>query len=183
MQGYLKALDFIMAEIFNIEIPFIDDPVDKMTSANFMRKSSPNVLVGDPYEKDSRFYGNAMVLMPKTVLVVDDEEIIIEISKRRLEERGYTVLIAGNGHEAFQVLKTKIPDLILLDVRMPEINGYTFIMEKVKIPEYVNIPVVILTAYNEMEPLFKRHAVKDYLLKPLKLQDVINKVIEIIGLP
>jgi CheY-like chemotaxis protein len=121
--------------------------------------------------------------MPKTILVVDDEEIIVEISKRKLEERGFEVLTAGDGIEAFLRLKSQIPDLILLDIQMPKMNGYSFIMEKDKIPEYVKIPVVVLTAYNEMEPLFKRHNIKDYLLKPLKLQDLIDKVVEIVGQP
>jgi two-component system alkaline phosphatase synthesis response regulator PhoP len=121
--------------------------------------------------------------MPKSILVVDDEAVVVEISKRRLEERGYEVFTATNGNEAFLQLKSRIPDLILLDVQMPQMNGYTFIMEKVKIPEYVDIPVVVLTAYNEMEPLFKRHGVKSYLLKPLQLHDVINKVVEVIGQP
>ena len=121
--------------------------------------------------------------MPKSILVVDDEVVVAEISKRKLEEHGYEVETAGNGDEAFQRLKSQIPDLILLDIQMPQMNGYTFIMEKDKFPEYANIPVVVLTAYNEMEPLFKRHHIKDYLLKPLKLQDLIKKVIEIIGQP
>jgi CheY-like chemotaxis protein len=119
----------------------------------------------------------------KSILIVDDETVVVEIAKRRLEERGYEVLTAGDGNEAFLRLKSKIPDLILLDIQMPQMNGYTFIIEKVKIPEYIDIPVVVLTAYNEMEPLFKRHHVRDYLLKPLKLQDVINKVTSIIGQP
>ena len=121
--------------------------------------------------------------MPKSVLIVDDEEVVVEIAKRRLEERGYQVETAGNGDEAFQRLKSKIPDLILLDIQMPQMNGYTFIMEKSKIPEYVKIPVVVLTAYNEMEPLFKRHGVLTYLLKPLKLQDLLDKVTGILGQP
>ena len=121
--------------------------------------------------------------MPKSILVVDDEPVVLEISKRKLEERGYEVHTAGDGNEAFLRLKSKIPDLILLDIQMPQMNGYTFIMEKAKIPEYANIPVVVLTAYNEMEPLFKRHGIKAYLLKPLKLQDLIDKVVEIVGQP
>jgi len=121
--------------------------------------------------------------MAKSILIVDDELIVVEISKRKLEERGYEVLTAGDGNEALLRLKSKIPDLILLDIQMPKMNGYSFIMEKVKVPEYVNIPVVVLTAYNEMEPLFVRHGIKAYLLKPLKLQDLINKVVEIVGQP
>src|ERR1039457_3279714 len=121
--------------------------------------------------------------MPKSILVVDDEPIVVEITKRKLEERGYEVHTAGDGNEAFLRLKFKIPDLIVLDIQMPKMNGYTFIIEKVKIPEYVNIPVVVLTAYNEMEPLFKRHRIEDYLVKPLKLHDLVNKVVGILGQP
>ena len=121
--------------------------------------------------------------MPKTILVVDDEPVVVEITKRKLEDRGYEVFTAGDGNEAFACLKTKIPDLILLDIQMPNMNGYTFIMEKSKTPEYTDIPVVVLTAYNEMEPLFRRHGIKAYLLKPLKLQDLIDKVVEFVGHP
>lgn len=121
--------------------------------------------------------------MPKSILIVDDETVVLEISKRRLEERGYEVQIAENGVAAFECLKSKIPDLILLDVQMPEMNGYTFIMEKSKVPEYAKVPVVALTAYSETEPLFKRHGVRAYLLKPLKLHDLIDKVVEIVGQP
>lgn len=119
--------------------------------------------------------------MPKCILVVDDEPVVVEIAKRKLEERGYEVMIAHDGIEALEALQKKIPDLILLDVQMPRMNGYTFIMEKVKVPQFAPIPVVVLTAYGEMEPLFKRHGVKSYLLKPLKLQELLEKVQTIIG--
>ena len=121
--------------------------------------------------------------MSKSILLVDDEQVVVEIAKRRLEDRGFVVYTAGNGNEAFQRLSANIPDLIFLDVQMPEMNGYTFIMEKAKIPEYANVPVVVLTAYNEMEPLFRRHRIKAYLLKPLKLQDLMDKVAEFAGQP
>jgi CheY-like chemotaxis protein len=121
--------------------------------------------------------------MPKSILVVDDELIVLEITKRKLKESGYEVYTARNGEEAFLSLKSKIPDLILLDIQMPQMNGYTFIMEKNKIPEYVHIPVVVLTACDDMEPLFKRHGIKAYMQEPLKLQDVIDKVVAIVGKP
>lgn len=121
--------------------------------------------------------------MPKSILVVDDEPVVAEISKRKLEERGYEVRTAGDGHEAFLHLKSKIPDLIVLDVQMPQMNGYTFIMERTKMPQYADIPVLVLTAYSEWEPLFKRHGVKACLLKPIKPQDLVDKVVEIVGQP
>ncbi len=119
--------------------------------------------------------------MGKTVLVVDDESIVVDITKQKLEELGFEVMTAHDGQEAMDRLKEKIPHLIILDVQMPKINGYTFIMEKSKVPEYESIPVIVTTAHNEMEPLFKRHGIKAYLLKPLKLQELIDKVGEVLG--
>ena len=119
--------------------------------------------------------------MPKSILVVDDEPIVVEIAKRKLEERGYEVMTAQDGIEALEALKKKIPDLILLDIQMPRMNGYTFVMEKGKIPEYGKIPVVVLTAYGEMQPLLQRHGIKAYLMKPLKLQELLDKIQAIVG--
>lgn len=119
--------------------------------------------------------------MAKKILVVDDEPVIVEISKRKLQTQGYEVMIANNGQEALDILPSFLPDLILLDIQMPKMNGYTFMMEKAKNPDWVNIPVIVLTAYNEMEPIFRRHAIKAYLLKPLKLQDLLTKVADIVG--
>jgi len=121
--------------------------------------------------------------MAKSILVVDDESIVVGITKHKLEDQGYEVQTAENGSEALLSLKSKIPNLIVMDIQMPDMNGYTFIMEKSKTPEYANIPVVVLTAYGDLEPLFKLHGIKAYLLKPLKLQDLINKIVEIVGHP
>lgn len=119
--------------------------------------------------------------MPKSILVVDDEPVVVEIAKRKLQERGYEVVTAGDGIEALDELKKKVPDLILLDIQMPRMNGYSFVMEKAKVPEFAKIPVIVLTAYGEMEPLFKRHGIKTYLLKPLKLQELLDKVQAALG--
>ncbi len=121
--------------------------------------------------------------MPKSILIVDDEPIVVEISKRKLQERGYEITTAYDGEQALNALKTKVPDLILLDIQMPKMNGYTFMMEKAKTPAFVHIPVIVLTAYHEMEALFKRHGVKAYLLKPLKLQELLEKVTKVLGAP
>ena len=119
--------------------------------------------------------------MAKCILIVDDEEIVVEISKRKLSERGYEVLTAANGEEALDILKKKKPDLIILDIQMPKMNGYTFVMERNKVPEYLSIPIVILSAYGEMEPILKRHGIKAYLLKPLKLQELLDTVKQYVG--
>lgn len=123
--------------------------------------------------------------MSKTILVVDDEPVIVEIAKRKLTELGYTITTAADGAEALKRLQEKKPDLVLLDIQMPNMNGYTFMIEKSKLPDpdFAKVPVIVLTAYSEMEPLFKRHGAIAYLLKPLKLLDVIALVKNTIGNP
>ncbi len=119
--------------------------------------------------------------MAKTILIVDDEQVVVEIAKRKLQDLGYDVMTAYDGELALGQLKIKTPDLILLDIQMPNMNGHTFLLEKNKLPAYAHVPVIAITAYGEMESLFKRHGVLIYLLKPLKLQELLDKVTEILG--
>jgi CheY-like chemotaxis protein len=114
--------------------------------------------------------------MPKCVLVVDDDRVSTELSKHTLESKGYEVMIAQDGQEALELLSKKIPDVILLDVLMPRMDGYTFIMKKSNDPAIAKIPVIVLTAMGKTEPLFKRHGVKAYLLKPINAQDLLDKI-------
>ena len=120
--------------------------------------------------------------MPKCVLVVDDDRLIIDLAKHALQNKGYEVISAEDGQEALDVMKLKTPDLILLDVQMPRMDGYTFIMEKSNNPAIAHIPVIVFTAMGKTEPLFKRHGVKAYLLKPLNPQDLLDKIQAVIPL-
>ncbi len=119
--------------------------------------------------------------MPKTIMLIDDEPIVVDIARRKLQDRGYDVMTAGDGEDALAQLGQAVPVLIVLDIQMPKMNGYTFLMEKNKLPALADVPVIAVTAYAEMEPMFKRHGVKAYLYKPLKLQELLDKIIEVAG--
>jgi CheY-like chemotaxis protein len=123
--------------------------------------------------------------MPKTVLLVDDEVVVVDIAKRKLDQMGYTVLTAHDGEQAVEILRTARPDLIVLDVQMPKMNGYTFLTElrKNSSQDVASIPVIMVTAYAETNPIFNRHGVIAYLLKPLKLQELLDKIQEVLGSP
>jgi DNA-binding response OmpR family regulator len=121
--------------------------------------------------------------LPKTILIVDDEELVVDITKRKLAQEGYLALGAKDGEEALQALREGLVDLILLDVEMPRMNGYSFLTERKKIPNAENIPVIVLTAYDSMEPIFRRNNVSAYLNKPLRFQDVLARVKDVIGAP
>jgi twitching motility two-component system response regulator PilH len=121
--------------------------------------------------------------MPKVIMIVDDEPVNRELASRKLQEKGYDIMTASDGEDALKKLAQKVPDLILLDVQMPNMNGYAFIMEKSKIPAIASIPVIVLSSYSEMAPLFKRHGVRSYLIKPLNLPELLAKVEQFAGAP
>ncbi len=119
--------------------------------------------------------------MPKTILIVDDEDVVVDITKRKLQQEGYGAIGVGDGEAALQVLREGPVDLIVLDVEMPKMNGYAFMSELVKIPGDNRPPVIVLTAYDSMEPIFKRYGIASYLHKPLKIQDLLVKIREVLG--
>lgn len=121
--------------------------------------------------------------MGRTILVVDDEELVLDISKRKLVQAGYAAIGVSDGEAALQVLREGPVDLIILDIEMPRLNGYNFISERAKIPGAGGVPVIVLTAYESMEPIFRRHGIRGYLVKPVKFQDLLRKVREVIGEP
>jgi CheY-like chemotaxis protein len=119
--------------------------------------------------------------MAKSILLADDEEIILDITKRKLVQEGYLVIGVKDGEEAIKALQQGLVDLIVLDIEMPKMNGYAFLAERKKIPGAENIPVLVLTAYPSMEPIFRRNGVRDYLTKPLRFQELLAKVQEILA--
>lgn len=121
--------------------------------------------------------------MSKTILIADDEEIVLDITKRKLTQEGYLVIAVKDGEMALEVLKQGLVDLIILDVEMPKMNGYTFLNERKKIPGADGVPVIVLTAYDSMEPIFRRNNVQAYLTKPLSFHEVLEKVRGVIGAP
>ncbi|MBL8014304.1 MAG: response regulator [Candidatus Omnitrophica bacterium] len=118
--------------------------------------------------------------MPHTILIVEDEPVSRALAQKKVAEFGYEVLTAANGEEALKVLEKTKPDLILLDVEMPVMNGYTFIGELAKKNYEPKIPVLVLTAHEEMGPIFKRHGVRGYLIKPLNIEQVKAKIQEVL---
>lgn len=107
--------------------------------------------------------------MPR-VLVVDDEPDAVELLKEFLASKGYDVITAGGGEEAIQKVKAERPHLILLDVRMPKVNGLEVLRQVRQIDKEVG--VIMVTAVNEEAT--GRQALElgafDYIVKPLDLE-------------
>ncbi|MBL8012636.1 MAG: response regulator [Candidatus Omnitrophica bacterium] len=119
--------------------------------------------------------------MPKKILVIDDDLEIIELLRKRLESLQYTVITAGDGAVGFNMLQEHHPDLVVLDIVMPQMDGYTFVQELKRSANFKKLPVIIITAKADMEPLFLTEGVNSCLLKPIQIQVFLNKVRELIG--
>jgi len=87
-----------------------------------------------------------MNMTAKKILIVDDEPDFVAVLKENLEQEGYDIEIAYNGVEAIQRVKAGVPDAIVLDVMMPEKNGYEVCSELKNDDKYEDIPIVLLTA-------------------------------------
>lgn len=118
--------------------------------------------------------------MAKTVLVIDDDLVNVKVLQSRLQKEGYQVAVAIDGEGALKKLEEMTPELIILDVRMPNMNGYTFLLELRKAKKFDGVPIIVLTSYSEMEPIFKFNNVKDYIVKPVNF-DVLFKKMHALG--
>lgn len=115
--------------------------------------------------------------MSVRVLVVDDDADVRGTVADALAGDGFEVLTAANGLEALNALRDAIlPDMILLDMMMPEMDGPAFRAEQLKQPALARIPVVVFTAYGVPRETAERLGAHGYLKKPTRLDDLLRTV-------
>ncbi len=114
--------------------------------------------------------------MAKKILIVDDEAHIVEMVKARLKANDYDIVTASNGEEALSAARENTPDLILLDVVMPVMDGWTCVREKKKDPAIKDIPVIMLTGKEALKDMFELEGVKDYIVKPFESDELLAKI-------
>ncbi len=121
--------------------------------------------------------------MPKTILVAEDEVDILEVITFRLKRNAYNVITAINGKEALEILKKAKPDLIILDLVMPIIDGYEVCKILKADVNYKDIPVLLLTASatSNMLEKIKLTQASDYLIKPFEPEDLLKKAKKLLG--
>jgi len=114
--------------------------------------------------------------MAKKILVIDDDPELVKVVKSRLEANQYKVVFAFDGKEGLEVVESESPDLILLDIKMPGMDGYTFIKSYKTKHSMEERPILVLTALDGMKDMFELEGVKDYIVKPVKSEDLLEKV-------
>ena len=112
------------------------------------------------------------------ILIVDDEPINVMIAERILQKNGYETISVNHGNDALEILQTKPVDLILLDIMMPDINGFEVCGKLMQNEKTKDIPVIFLTAVTDKESIIKGFEVggKDYLTKPFNTTELVARV-------
>ena len=120
--------------------------------------------------------------MTKKIMVVDDEPDILFTVGQMLEMCGYEVIKAGNGKECLIKLDEVKPDLVLLDIMMPEISGWDVAAKIKENPNWKSIPIVFLTAKGDTMSIgMGGLAADDYIVKPFNIEDLKNRINKILN--
>lgn len=122
--------------------------------------------------------------MPKKILIIEDEKILAEMYQDKFLEAGYEISLAFNSEEGIELAKREEPDLILLDILLPDENGIQFLKRIREFPKINQIPIIAISNYDE--PRIKMEAfnlgIKAYLIKtqytPTELLEIIQKFLK-----
>ena len=115
----------------------------------------------------------------RRVLVVDDDVSIQGFLVDALADDGYEVRTATNGQEALTILQEWRPDVILLDLMMPEMDGWQFRASQLALPEAADIPVIVLSAMRDPTPKVQGLAPSRVFVKPFDLEDLLDTIDEL----
>ena len=112
------------------------------------------------------------------VLVVDDESDIVSTIQYRLKFSEFDVITASNGKEGLEKAQKEKPDIVLLDINMPIMDGHEMLERLKSNPDLKDTPVIMLTAYSDKRDIVKAsdHGVADYVTKPFDFAELMEKI-------
>ncbi len=122
--------------------------------------------------------------MAKKILLVDDEPDILKVVTFRLRKTGYEIITAEDGQKALDLIKAQRPDLVLLDLNLPIIDGSEVCKQVKADDELKSIPIILLTATSSMNKIAdkaKEIKADDYLIKPFDPEELLKRVKKFIG--
>jgi DNA-binding response OmpR family regulator len=105
---------------------------------------------------------------------------MVRLVDMRLTASGYEVISANNGIEGLKKAENESPDLILLDIKMPQMDGHTALRNLKRGEKTKAIPVIILTGYDKLKDLFDLEGAKDYIVKPFDGNDLLARISKIL---
>ncbi|NTV28466.1 MAG: response regulator [Candidatus Omnitrophica bacterium] len=119
--------------------------------------------------------------MTKKVLLVDDDRLNVTLIRFACREARFEVVTAADGREGLEAVRRESPDLIVLDIQMPNMSGFEFINELKTLPGGALIPVIMLTANANMQDVFLSEGVKGYFVKPVDPPKLLARILALLG--
>ena len=116
--------------------------------------------------------------MSPKILVIDDSQLLVMMLHDALRQQEFEVLVASDGDEGLQMAKMDSPDLILLDMHMPSMNGRQFLEKLKDLPIEAPIPVIVITAGEPPHDLVDNNLVRACLRKPIQMPQLMTKINE-----
>jgi DNA-binding response OmpR family regulator len=124
-------------------------------------------------------------MVEKKILIADDEEDIVNVLEKKFQASGYSVRTALKGRDAVEICKKDKPDLVLLDIVMPDMDGYSVAMALRGTNLLIDVPIIFMTGKElEQSGIEKRISelnAYDFITKPCSFEDLLAKIKEIIG--
>ncbi|MCX7956332.1 MAG: response regulator, partial [Endomicrobia bacterium] len=125
---------------------------------------------------NSSAYKDLREIVMKKILIAEDEELLLDAFSNALKKRNYDVIGVSTGNEAIEYIKNNKVDLVILDIKLPDISGLQ-VLENIRkiLPE---VPIIMCTAYDTFKTDYQIWAnqVSDYIVKPIVLEDVEVKI-------
>jgi two-component system, sensor histidine kinase and response regulator len=117
-------------------------------------------------------------MKPQTILLIDDKAANLAVLSEMLKQQGWEIMAARNGETGLKIAAEGQPDLILLDVQMPDVNGFEICMRLKKLPETKDIPVIFTTILSDLDNKIEgfRLGAVDYIAKPFEEAEVLARV-------
>ncbi len=114
----------------------------------------------------------------KKILVVDDDRILRRVLQNSLEQQGYQVTAVSSGKDALEIFNQDVPDIIVSDVSMPEMNGFEFCRQLRSQPSGKLVPFIFLSAKRDLNDRIQGHSIgaDDYLTKPFEMKELLAKI-------
>lgn len=110
------------------------------------------------------------------ILIVDDDPDFLQLLEFDLKRKGYQTVTANNGEEGLEKAISVKPALIILDIKMPKMDGYTFVRRLKKEEETKDTPLIVLTSYEPMKDMFQLEGVKDYFVKSANMKTLLEAI-------
>lgn len=120
----------------------------------------------------------------KKILIVDDDEEILKLLSIRLKQEGFDVITATDGEGCIKEAEGGVPHLIILDIMMPGMDGYSALKEMRRNSKIQDIPVIMLSGKEEekVRDLFVFQHISDYIEKPFELDDLVSRINKVLNL-